>query len=99
LTLILRGDRWSLDRGDSRHGGGYPGGMPEGRGQWPIRRYRLGEEPPDDLSETTTPAERLAMMWPMAHEGWLLSGRPLPTYDRASTPSRIFRGGEHPDDE
>jgi hypothetical protein len=73
--------------------------MSNGRGAWPIRRYRLGEEPPDDLSEVTTPAQRLAMMWPLAREGWLLSGRPLPAYSRANMPSRMFRGGERPDDE
>lgn len=69
------------------------------RAAWPIRRYRLGEEPPDDPAGTTTPAERLAMMWQLAREGWLLSGRPLPTYDRANLPSRFFRRGERPDDE
>ena len=78
---------------------GYPATMSNGRAGWPIRRYRLGEEPPDDLSEVTTPAERLAMMWPLAREGWLLAGRPLPTYDRTDLPSRIFRAGEQPDDE
>jgi hypothetical protein len=73
--------------------------MSNGRAAWPIRRYRLGEEPPDDVSEVTTPAQRLAMMWQLAREGWLLSGRPLPTYGRADLPSRIFRSGEQPDDE
>jgi hypothetical protein len=84
---------------DIQHGGGYPRGMTNERAGWPIRRYRLGEEPSDDLSTTTTPAERLAMMWPLAREGWLLAGRPLPMYSRESLPARIFRCGERPDDE
>jgi hypothetical protein len=37
---------------------------------WPVRVYRLGEEPGDDLGGSPTPEERLAMMW--ALEGWSL---------------------------
>lgn len=73
--------------------------MAHERRGWPIRRYRLGQEPPDDLSDSTTPAERLAMMWPLAREGWLLAGRSLPMYSRENVPSRIFRCGERPEDE
>lgn len=73
--------------------------MASARDGWPIRRYRLGEEPTEDLSATTTPEERLAMMWPLAREGWLLAGRPLPMYSRENMPSRVFRGGERPQDE
>jgi hypothetical protein len=69
------------------------------RAQWPVRRFRLGEEPPDDLSDVTTPAERIAMMWPLAEEAWRIAGRPLPTYDRRSIPARIFRPGESPPDD
>ena len=64
------------------------------RGRWPIARFRLGEEPVEDLSEMTTPAERIAMMWPLAEEAWRLAGRPLPTYDRANIPARLYRPGE-----
>ena len=56
------------------------------RRSWPVRAYGLGNEPPDDLSATTTPEERLAMMWPLALEAWELTGRPLPEYDRRETP-------------
>jgi hypothetical protein len=51
-----------------------------------VRRYRLGEEPGDDLSRTTTAEERLAMMPGLAAEAWALSGRPLPAYARPETP-------------
>ena len=61
------------------------------RKSWPVRKYRLGSEPGDDLSETTTPRERLEMMWPLALEAWALTGQPLPDYTRASTPVRIIR--------
>src|ERR1700694_3030890 len=36
------------------------------RRAWPIRAFRLGQEPGEDLSATTTAAERLAMMWALA---------------------------------
>ena len=70
------------------------------RADWPIARYALGEEPGDDLSETTTPSERIAMMWPLALEAWAVAGRPLPDYTRANLPGRLFRPGEpRPDDD
>ena len=61
---------------------------------WPVRRFPLGEEPGDDLSGSTTPGERLAMMWPLAVEAWRVSGRELPEYDRAHIPARLFRRGD-----
>lgn len=56
------------------------------RREWPVRVYRLGDEPRDDLRATTTAEGRLAMMWPLALEAWALSGRPLPSYSRAEAP-------------
>lgn len=56
------------------------------RSSWPVRAYRLGSEPADDLSAVTTAEERLAMMWPLALEAWELTGRPLPRYTRRETP-------------
>ena len=69
------------------------------RSLWPVRKFKLGEEPSDDLSDTTTAAERLAMMWPLAVQAWALARRPLPTYDRSSIPIRIYRNGELPPDD
>ena len=48
------------------------------RGSWQIRRYELGEEPGDDLSATTTGAERIEMMWPLARDAWSFAGRSIP---------------------
>ena len=56
------------------------------RASWPVRVFRLGEEPADDLSAHTTAAQRLSMMWPLAVEAWSLSGRPLPDYGREQAP-------------
>jgi hypothetical protein len=62
-----------------------------GRGSWPVRSFRLGTEPPDDLSATSTAEERLAMMWSLAIEAFSLAGRPLPGYRRAETPVALRR--------
>lgn len=65
-----------------------------GRGSWPVRVFRLGAEPSDDLSATSTPEQRLEMMWPLALEAFALTGQPLPEYRRANTPVALRRLGE-----
>ena len=42
---------------------------------WPIRKHRLGEEPSDDLRDSTTAEERLQMMWPLAVDAWSLTDK------------------------
>jgi hypothetical protein len=64
------------------------------RRQWPIRGYRLGEEPGEDLSATTTAAERMAMVWRLSLDAWAMTGRPLPNYRREDTPGRVIRPGD-----
>lgn len=59
----------------------------EGRSS--VRIYRLGEEPRDDLSATTTAEERLRILSDLSLRAWSLSGRPLPTYSRSQAPVRI----------
>jgi hypothetical protein len=61
------------------------------RKNWPIRRFRLGSEPNDDLSAMTTPEERLEMMWALAEEAWTLTGQPFPRYSRSETPVRLVK--------
>jgi hypothetical protein len=61
------------------------------RKRWPIRRYALGEEPGEDLSATTTPEERVAMMWELAATAWRLSGKKFPNYPRRKAPIKIIR--------
>lgn len=61
------------------------------RRNWPVKVFRLGQEPSDDLSETTTAEERLTMMLELAERGWLLAGRKVPTYERHETPGRVIR--------
>jgi hypothetical protein len=58
------------------------------RSGWRVRKSPLGQEPADDLGSSTTPEERLAMMWPLALEAWTLMGAGVPDYDRRRTPVR-----------
>lgn len=58
----------------------------EARATWQVRKVRLGEEPSEDLSATTTAAERLAMMWRLAQDAWAMAGRPIPDYRREEMP-------------
>lgn len=69
------------------------------RAGWPVSVCRLGEEPSDDLSDSTTPEERLAMMWPLAVDAWTSAGRALPEYTREEMPVRVVRNPEasHPE--
>ncbi|MGH6691264.1 MAG: hypothetical protein ACREF4_11385 [Gammaproteobacteria bacterium] len=66
------------------------------RARWPVKRFALADQPPDDLSGTTTAAERLAMMWELAESAWKIAGRPWPTYDRSNIPARVIRPGTPP---
>ncbi len=51
-----------------------------------MRRYRLGEEPREDLTRTTTPEERLEMVEALSVEAWALTGKPFPSYARHEIP-------------
>src|SRR5882724_7796924 len=69
------------------------------RARWPIARFRLGEEPPEDLSQVTTHTERIAMMWFLAETAWKVAGWPWPRYERRTIPARLFRPGTPPPDD
>jgi len=62
------------------------------RGLWPVRIFRLGEEPGDDLSAVTTAEERLAMVGELSRRMWELTGRPVPSYPRAALASLAASG-------
>ena len=59
------------------------------RSHWPVRRFTLAAEPPEDLSGKTTAEQRLEMMWPLALDAWALAGWPLPDYPRGAAPVRL----------
>ena len=71
------------------------------RANWPIERRSL-HDPEPSLLHTTTAAERLAMMWPLAVEAWAMAGKPIPDFKWPEAPVRIFqrktrRTGPEPD--
>jgi len=50
------------------------------RQSWPTAVYRPGDElPGDDLRATTSPEERLDMMWELVEQSWAMAGRPIPS--------------------
>ena len=63
------------------------------RRSWPVRQYPLGSEPDADLAGSTTPGQRLAMMWQLALDAWTLTGEPFPDYPRDRTPVRRLERG------
>ena len=69
------------------------------RATWPVRVHALDDQPTDDLSDVTTPAERVGMMKELAESLWRLAGRPLPSYQRHEMPGRLFERGEAPPDD
>jgi hypothetical protein len=62
------------------------------RQDWPIEVRSLADPEKEDLSRTTTPEERLAMVWTLTLEGWALAGQAIPDYPRRHTPIS-FRSG------
>ena len=65
------------------------------RKNWPIRIFRLGEEPSDDLSGTTTAAERIAMVWQLTQDAWASAGLPIPDYSRHDMPVKVLHRPLH----
>jgi hypothetical protein len=61
-----------------------------GRADWPVRVFRLGEEPADDLLATTTVEQRLAMVTTLSDEASSLAGQPHPNGPRSSAPVRVI---------
>lgn len=61
------------------------------RAAWPVRKFRLGEEPTVDERDSTTVDERVAMVWKLTCEQWALGDREWPDYRRSEMPGKILR--------
>ena len=61
-------------------------------GRVPVRVFRLGMEPHEDLLGSTTVGERLDILRELTERAWRLTGRPFPTYPRTEIPVRVTRG-------
>ena len=55
-----------------------------------LRRVALNE--PELRAEEVRGAEAISLVTQLTIEGWSLSGRPWPDYDRANTPYRFVPG-------
>ena len=55
------------------------------------RVYRLGEEPLDDITATTTAEQRVEMVAELTRRAWELTGKPWPRLPRAEWPVTIVR--------
>jgi len=61
------------------------------RACWPIRKYRLGEEPEEPMVPATTAEQRLLLVEEMTLASWIAAGRVMPTYTRTEAPGRVIR--------
>lgn len=61
------------------------------RANLPVHIYRLGDEPPDDLSATTTPSQRLDMVAELSARVFEIAGLPAPSYARKDIPIHVIR--------
>ena len=59
---------------------------------WPVVVRSLHEEPLDELSDSMTAEERVALVWTLTARMWELMGQPLPAYARSAIPLRVLRG-------
>ena len=57
----------------------------------PARVIRLEDEQGDNLADSTSAEERIAMVEVLSRRMWEITGRPFPTSDRADMPGRILR--------
>lgn len=63
------------------------------RAQLPTRLYRLGEEPDDDYVARLTPAERMALVWPITLQAWAFQTGTTDEPRLRRDAGRVIRGG------
>lgn len=61
--------------------------------------FRLGEEPSENLSASTTAEERIAMVWELTVEAYTLAGYDVGPRPRSEWPIRVVRLGQTSDEE
>jgi hypothetical protein len=66
-----------------------------GRTRGPVRVRRLADQGKETDLQGSTPAERLAMMWPLAVDAWAFMGEPVAESRLPRHIVRVLRrGGE-----
>lgn len=62
------------------------------RASWPgVVSNLAGASEAADLRATTTAEQRVALVWELTLGAWSLTGKPLPSYERAQMPGRVVR--------
>jgi hypothetical protein len=61
------------------------------RQAWPGQVTNLADASSSLAGVHTSPSERVAMVWRITIDSWVLSGRSWPSYDRAHMPGRVLR--------
>jgi hypothetical protein len=64
------------------------------RTDWFAQAYRLADAPGDDLSASTTPAERFEMVAELSARMWELTGNATPSYTRKTIPVHVVLKNE-----
>ncbi|MGH7656032.1 MAG: hypothetical protein ACREN6_15355 [Gemmatimonadaceae bacterium] len=59
--------------------------------KWPVRIFRLGSEPRDDLLPSTTAEQRLEMVATLSRRAWELTGRAVVPIPRSEWPIVVRR--------
>lgn len=60
------------------------------RHKWSGGKTRLVDSGQPPLV-SASPAERLAMVWPLTCDAWALAGKPMPSYSRDEAPGKVLR--------
>lgn len=63
------------------------------RAQLPTRLCRLGDEPEDDYVARLTPAERMALVWPITLQAWAFQTGTTDEPRLRRDVGRVVRGG------
>ena len=62
----------------------------QARANWPVCKFRLGDEPLDDVSHLS-PNERVSLLFDVSMTAWRTSGKPLPDLPRSQWPGTVIR--------
>ena len=61
------------------------------RAKWPGGLTTLEEQTDAAVISHGSPGDRVAMLWRLSLDAWAMSGRSMPTYERAEMPGRLVR--------
>ena len=66
----------------------------EARKNWPVIAVSSKSDDVITIAKTTSSSERLAMMWQISHDAWVLTGKGFPEYQRHNMPGKLITSDE-----